>query len=265
MAWFIRKEAAYKKDEADEQDEEDSEYHGPSMATLLSMVVPPQYLDEVVVHVEKTIREADEKEDSEYNGPSMATLSSMAISPQNEIIDEQDEADEQKEEDEKEEATYESIMKNGYICAEVGITMFKWSASHGKEISRWDCIWDLAKYLHSISPKVKVQVGKKRCGVIIDCGFDHNQNTDLKFLEMSRDYFWDDNKQVDSDILYVTDIPAFVNSLAEDEKKIFVPSMPFLRSYTWCGPPLFLPCSPEEINDLQLKIDSIQHLLDQEK
>jgi len=164
--------------------------------------------------------------------------------------------------DEQEESTYESIMKNGYNCVEVGIRMFRWSAADAKDIWRWDCIWDLSKYIDSISPKVKVQVNKKRCGVIIVCGQtnDHNQNTveHFQFLEMSQDYFCND-----SGIMYVTDISAFVNSLTEEQKKIFVPSMPLLRSYAWCGPPLFLPCSPEEINDIQLKIDSIQHLVNQ--
>lgn len=185
----------------------------------------------------------------------------MAWAIRKEAAYKKDEAGEPKE-DEQEEITYESIMRNGYNCVEVGITMHKWSASAGKDIWRWDCILDLPEYLHSLSPKIKVQVNKKRCGVIIVCGQtnDHNQNTveHLKFLEMSQDYFYND-----SDIMYVTDIPAFISSLTEKQKKIFVPSMPFLRSYTWCGPPLFLPCSPEEIKDLQLKIDSIQHLLNQ--
>ena len=118
----------------------------------------------------------------------------------------------------KKEITYESIMKNGYNCAEVGITIFKWSASDGKDIWRWDCILDLPEYLHSLSPKIKMQVNKKRCGVIIVCGQtnDHNQNTveHAKFLEMSQDYFLND-----SDIMYVTDIPAFISSLTEKQKK----------------------------------------------
>ena len=166
---------------------------------------------------------------------------------------------------EKEELTYENIMENGYNPYKVGLTMFKWSPTESKEIYRWECILDLSKYLESMSPKVKVQISNKRCGVIIDNGrlIDRNQNTfeHFIFLEMSRDYFWCNNE--DTNILYVTDIPSFINSLTEDKKKIFRPSMPFLRSYSWCGPPLYLPCSPKEIKDLQLKIDSIQHLLKQ--
>ena len=47
--------------DGEKKSDEDSEYHGPSMATLLSMVVPPQYLNEVVDNVEKSIREAREE------------------------------------------------------------------------------------------------------------------------------------------------------------------------------------------------------------
>ena len=126
-------------------------------------------------------------------------------------------------------------------------------------------IWELSRYLKSLSPKkITVRISEKKSGVFIKDGqTEHQQNTieHYHFVQIPSNYFCIESAYVDAEIYYVADVSAFVSTLTEKEKKIFVPSMPFLQAYHWCGPSEYIPCDPKDIENIQRKVNSIQYIL----
>lgn len=127
-------------------------------------------------------------------------------------------------------------------------------------------VWDLECYLKSLSPRISVSISEERSGVYIAAGHTvHSGNTieHLRFVRIPSDYFYiDSSVWCDAEVYYVPDVPAFVNTLTEEEKSAFLPSMPFLRAYHWCGPSQYLPFDDGE--HLQRIVQSILHALDEE-
>lgn len=118
-------------------------------------------------------------------------------------------------------------------------------------------IWDLERYLKSLSPKISVSTSGEKSGVYISNGQTvHSQNTieHIHFVRIPPDYF-------DEDIFYVSDVPAFVNTLTEEEKTALLPSMPFLQAYYWCGPSTYITCDPKYAEHIQQIVHTIQYVL----